>query len=433
MQKHTYNVFLTMAKLATKNVQKALEDANVDDDYNIEVDMKNEQATVTLVASIIKHQKSALKNYAGSATRLLLISADMPFSMEFSPGAIFVQSILNSNRARVYQKRLVDLYAAKIYLDEALKYDEIHHIKGTDSAVEYAKNELIRMYSYDFVNNFDIKEGIIRLDDVIIRNLSEQACDSKYTMVTMDIIKKKAELSYKRKFLPRDDFFLHQAMSKSENKKSVKEIMEQQKLSNESAIYKSPVPVRTKRPDRRGVKKIHVAQNIYQDVLQFAKKKKSVHFNLDNRHDDILRCSPSQLASKKQFASIELLSSHSYIFDFYDDAMPKNLDDKGVMRYYYDKECAIYLDIMNLGTDKKIKKKGNFLFFPDGKKLQIEPGLKAYEFLHKLNTMNSAVLGYNPTKSDNNWMRNAIRQAYVSEGNAEYRLSMIERRMKEVA
>ena len=47
--------------------------------------------------------------------------------------------------------------------------------------------------------------------------------------------------------------------------------------------------------------------------------------------------------------------------------------------------------------------------------------------------MNSAVLGYNPTKSDNNWMRNAIRQAYVSEGNAEYRLSMIERRMKEVA
>jgi hypothetical protein len=356
----------------------------------------------------------------------------MPFSMNFSPGSIFVQSILNSNKSRVYQKRLVDLYAAKIYLDEALKYDERHNIKSTDSAVEYARNVLVRIYSYDFVNNFDISMGMIKLDGVFTKNLQEQACDPKYTIVTIDAIKKKAELSYKRKFLPRDDFFLHQN-TKPEAKKSIKEVIEAQKFSDNPAVYKQPAPVRTKPVNLRGAKKTHIADNVYQDVLQFAKRKKKVHFDLDSRHIDVLRCAASQLPSKKQFAEIELLSSHNYIFDFYDDSMPKGLDNKEIMKYYYDKECWMYCKICGINTEKRIKKKGNFLFFPDGKKLQIESGLKAYEFLHKLNIMNSAVLGCDPVSSQDDWMFNTIRQAYLSEGNAEYRLSMIERRMKQAS
>ena len=47
--------------------------------------------------------------------------------------------------------------------------------------------------------------------------------------------------------------------------------------------------------------------------------------------------------------------------------------------------------------------------------------------------MNSAVLGCNPTAAQNDWMYNSIRQAYLSEGNAEYRLSMIERRLKQAS
>ena len=421
MQKSTYNIFLTMAQIAAKNVQKTLEEQYDRDIYGIEVTLRDDDDAVALVASIVKHQSIAVKAYTKSAARALDISAERSFDMYLSPGAVFVNSVLRSNRMRVYQKRLLELYSARIYLDMARKYENEH---PRSESVEFAKTVLVDMYSFEFLSHFRITADKISIDSSFLDTMVNSACDPDYTNVTNRMLLKKAGSYYKKIFMARNDVFLQPF-----SEKSAPAPMPKMSEEKSEAFFEKPLLARTAKATKEKI--ASVSTSVYRGILAFAKKKKPVAFDLDMKHVDINRCPESRLIEKKQFAEIEAMTKHTFIFACFDDAMPQGLDNAGVIRYYYGCECRMYCIICGLKENSMIRKKGNVLYFPDGKQMVIEPGMKAYEFLHKVNIMNAAVFGIDPMSlRSSEWMNGILRQAYVDEGNAEYRLHMIERRAR---
>jgi hypothetical protein len=99
-------------------------------------------------------------------------------------------------------------------------------------------------------------------------------------------------------------------------------------------------------------------------------------------------------------------------------------------RQFFNFEANMYRKLWNI--DKPIVYRNGKLIFPDGAIAAVENGKLPFETLHKINAIYAALFGFGPDDISNptDWLYNSIRAAYTDEGNAMYRMAMIEARLK---
>ena len=85
-------------------------------------------------------------------------------------------------------------------------------------------------------------------------------------------------------------------------------------------------------------------------------------------------------------------------------------------------------------TSGAVYSRDGSIYFPDGRAIAIPSAMSDYEFFHKINTVYAALFGF--TSDDavggSNWLIDSIRSAYTDEGNALYRLAVIDERTKHI-
>lgn len=418
------NIYLVTAKQAGNNVRRVICLENGFPEITaISVRYKGKDKLVDLVDHIMRYTRSdAVPRYEKQAMSMLTVASKSEIKHSVDVGSTFVESVLRSKDARNCQKQLVDYMMAEFYLREAFDYDKAHNTTGRNSAVEKAKLVLTQMYSLNFISNFIFDGEQPVLDANLKEQLLDRAFDPLYSCTTFDKMTELANKKYIRDFTSRKDFFSHTEAEVAQ---------ELHREAIESRIDHVDPPAIKERIGK--VINRHPKPSFGKDLYRslFVKpstmKRRRKFINLQQRHADILECSKARLAYKKQYASIDYGTKHNYINNYYAEDYregPNNSKE----RYYFARENQMYGFIWN--TSAVVTYKGGRLYFPDGAVSIVEDGMEPYEMLHRINAIYAALLGF--TADDigdtKDWMFNSVRSAYTDEGNAFFRLKMIEAR-----
>ena len=98
--------------------------------------------------------------------------------------------------------------------------------------------------------------------------------------------------------------------------------------------------------------------------------------------------------------------------------------------YYYQQEMKMYQHMW--GTEELVYIKGGRMYFPNGTSIVVPHNTEPWSLLHKVNATYGSLFGYTSDDAEggSNWLYDSIRCAYTDEGLAEYRLAMIDARLK---
>lgn len=406
MDDNVYNRCLRIATMACDNMKEELARINgMQNPNSIQVKVRDKDQLVEFVQGIMKLGSKGMSVYKSRVQLSLIISSeDMRFKNTQKAGELFVTSVIRSREARVCQKHLIDLQAAEIYLKEAARYDKTHPYKLiSESAFEQAKHVVVRKYSSDFMNNFDLNTPCIK--DSLVTVLRKQAFDKRYAFGTQDSNNNMARKKYETDYLSRNDFFLRSGQRGG--------------MSEVKSFRDRPFTLASL-----------IIADLYKGAFARlpAKRKIRRFVNLRSRNRDIEICPMRNLSAKRQFATIDAMTMHRYIYDFYADKRPAAATEHDLQIYYFRRELEMYKYMW--GESTKVTYERGKLKFGDGTSVDLPPDILPHEGLHRVNAAYGALFGYGSDDITDNWLYNAVRQAYTAEGLAEYRLAMIEARLK---
>ena len=414
-----YNRCLRIAQYAANNVKTILCSVNKYARADaIKIKLKSKDETVNTIDRIMRNPHNAVVIYRGKMQDLIIVDSDLTsVSGRNQIGEIFVKSVVKSRDARVCQKQLVDILAAEKYLQAAYQYDLRNPVKRlSDKALEYAKNVLFRSYSANFFNNFEFN-GTPRITEKARMGLEAIAFDEKYSFGSMEACQKMADKKYADEYLSRNDYFLSGP------------------IDFESSDYKSDDEYRRglkSQRDRQFTAESLMISDLYKGTFAKLSNHNGVRkfVNLRARNRDIEDCPHRNLVIKRQFATIDAMTMHRYIYDSYSENKPLNASMTDVQVYFFKQELGMYRDIWGNSHLKVIYRNGE-LQFDDGTVVKVDRNITPHECLHRVNAAYGALFGFSAEdERASDWLFNSLRQSYTTEGVAEYRLAMIDARLK---
>lgn len=419
MNDAVYNRCLRIAQLGVNNVKRDLCAMNKYARPDaIKIKLRSKDEVLANIDKIMRNSHNALLIYKSKMQSLIIVETDLTnLNGRGQVGEMFVRSIVKSRDARVCQKQLVDVMAAEKYLQSAYYYDVRNPVKRlSDKAIEYAKNILFRTYSANFFNNFEFS-GTPRVTERARMNLEAVAFDEKYSFGSIDACKKMADKKYESDYASRNDFFV------------VKPV------SFDSADYESDdAHRRTLAPqlDRQFTVGSLMISDLYKGTFAKLSKHKGVRkfVNLRAKNKDIEDCPYKNLVIKRQFATIDAMTMHRYIYDSYSANKPMNLTNSDQQVYYFKQELGMYRDIWD-NQQLRVIFKNSQLHFDDGTVVTVDRNITPHECLHRVNAAYGALFGFGASDhKSTDWLFNSLRQSYTTEGVAEYRLAMIDARLR---
>lgn len=424
MNEKSYNMYLKMIKLGLLNVKEEMTKLNMFNEGELQVKIRGKETLVKYVEDIVKDRKNAMVNYKDKIDKLIITRSDKPQIRSSSASAIFIESVLKSRDARVAQKQLIDFTLAEQYLQEAWNFDNKHPgAKIGDSAIEKAREVIARTYSLNFLSNFVTNAGKPHLDNAIRDQLMKKAFDKKYSFATPESNKHVVHKRYQAEFVPKHTLFT----LKSEARNNALKIDAVRTSSNTQAAKRSPFhAVKETQVTSETLMLTELYKGTFASLPFTNKRRKFV--NLKLRSNDILVCPFKNLTIKRQYSDIESMTKQTYIYDFYRDQMPNNLDEADAAQYYFRQENHMYQYMW--GTKNSAHYQAGHLYFPDGTNVVVPVEYKPYEFFHKVNATYAALFGFGPQdiRGGKYWLYDTIRKAYTDEGTADYRLAMIDAR-----
>lgn len=407
MNDGVYNRCIKMASLACENVKRDLASVNhIQNANSIRIKVRSKETLADYIEKMMKSSQNAMAIYRSRIQSLLVIESDDKRLKNISDaGEYFIKSIMRSRDARVCQKYLIDLLAAELYCKDAFSYDKRCPYKQvSESAMEMAKNVVSRKYPLNFMDNFDFS-GEPHIKEDILENLRKQAFNRRYAFGTFEASVDIAAKKYEKEYLARRDFFTE---NRKDKPKKVFQSLKDRAFTPESLIIADLY---------RGAFAHLPAQN---KVRRFV--------NLKARNRDIEICPPKNLSMKRQFATIDAMTMHRYIYDFYTDNKPSDIQGKDIDIYYFRQELAMYRHMW--GETANVTYRNGRIVFGDGSSVELPSDVSPYEGLHRVNAAYGALFGFTPDDMKGDWLYDSVRQAYTSEGMAEYRLAMIEAKLK---
>lgn len=425
MNEKAYNMYLKMIKLGLLNVKSEITRLNMFNEGELQVKIRGKDTLIKYVEAIVKDPKNAVANYKDKVDRLIVTRSNKPQIRTTSASTIFIESVIKSREARVAQKHLIDYSLAERYLQEAWEFDSKNPgLRRGETAIDKAKEVIAKTYSLNFLSNLVTNAGNPHLDETVKENLIKKAFDRKYSFATQETTQHVIRKRYQAEFVPRLSLFT----LKNEARENALKI---------DAIRSSSKTPAAKRSPFHSVKETAVTSEtlmlteLYKGTfaaLPFTNKRRKF-VNLKLRSNDILVCPIRNLAIKKQYSDIESMTKHTYIYDFYRDQMPSNLDETDAAQYYFRQENHMYQYMW--GTKNSVHYQSGRLYFPDSTNVIVPPEYKPYEFFHKVNATYAALFGFGPqdVRGGKFWLYDTVRKAYTDEGTADYRLAMIEARL----
>lgn len=413
MNTKSYNMYMSMIKLAGRNLKVAIcQENGIDDMSEISIKLRDRDGLVKIVGLIMQSPDSADILYAKKIEQRLSVSTDRKLLHPVNNAKIFIQSILQSRRARICQKQLMNYLMAERYMCSAYDYDVLH---GSTENLKFAKQVITEKYSLNFIGCFNFDDRP-KLEASILNGLESQAFDERYSLMTKTLHQQMTDRNYDREYLSRNDKFL--AVNPAAfNVPTIKDVKDTKQKSMIDVFV-----------NKAKMSETDIIAQLYAESfadIPIAKKRRRF-VNLVSKNYDISLCPKSMLSMKRQFAQIEATTKHSYILHYFDDNYDSSADRQ---LYYFNQEAWMYKYIWQIeGT---IYTSGNTIFLPDNKSVIIPDTMTDQEFLHRLNTVYAALFGFN--KDDivggANWLIDDIRRAYTDEGNALYRLTMLDKRL----
>ena len=414
MNEKSYNMYLRMVKLACKNVRAAIcQENGITEKDQVQVKVRDRDSLVNIVAAIMQSPDSAETIYASRVEKRLVIVTDMKLLHAVDTTIVFIESILKSRSARICQKQLINYLMAERYLDAAWDYDKQHVLQK--KALVAAREVITQKYSLNFLGGFIFDERP-HIEPHILVGLKSQAFDARYSLVTEEQNNKMVDRKYAVDLGARDDVFL----SSSPVSFSVNTIKSTQDTSQKSMI--DVFINRSKKSETDIISQLHTAS--FADMPLHKRRRKFV--NLKAKNCDVELTPEKSLSIKRQFSQIEATTKHTYIMNYFNDHIGST-DDRQL--YYFDQEAWMYKYIWQI--EGNIYSQTGNLYLPDDKVFSIPNSMTDYEFFHRVNTVYAALFGFtdNDVVGGNNWLIDSIRKAYTDEGNALYRLSIIDRRL----
>ena len=414
-----YNRCLRIAQFAINNVKSVLYSVNkYARNDSIKLRIKNKDELVQNIDKIMRNPHNAVLIYKSKMQELIVVDSGLTnVNGSGQIGELFVKSVVKSRDARVCQKQLIDIMAAEKYMQEAYYYDVQNPVKRlSDKALEYAKNVLFRSYSANFFNNYEFN-GTPRMTEKARMSLESIAFDERYSFGKPEIVKKMAEKKYNDDYLSRNDYFLSKPVDFA------------------SSDYQSDEEYRRglkSQRDRQFTAESLMISDLYKGTFAKLSKHKGVRkfVNLRARNRDIEDCPHRNLVIKRQFATIDAMTMHRYIYDSYSERKPPNTTGVEQQVYFFKQELSMYRDIWGNSQLKVIYKNGE-LIFDDGTVVKVDRNITPHECLHRVNAAYGALFGFGAEdERATDWLFNSLRQSYTTEGVAEYRLAMIDARLK---
>lgn len=417
MNDKSYNMYLKMLKLACRNVRAAIcQENGITDVSQVQVKIRDRDGLVNIVAAIVRTPESADAIYGTRVERRLVVVSDTALLHPVNEASVFIQSILKSRSARICQKQMVNYLMAERYMDSAWDYDMQNKTEdGSMPNLEYAKSVIIEKYSLNFIGGFIFTERP-RIEPSILSGLKVQAFDARYSLMTEEQSVKMADRKYAREFETRTDVFMS-ASPVSFKVDTVKD--SKQKSMIDVFINKS----KTSETD--------IIAQLYQS--SFANmplsKRRRRFVNLKSKNCDVDLCPENALDIKRQFSQIEATTKHTYIMSYFDDNMPLGSERAA---YYFEQEAWMYQYMWQ--TDGLAYVQAGNIHLPDDTIIAIPDSMTDYEFFHRINTVYAALFGFTPEDAVGgvNWLIDSIRSAYTDEGNALYRLTVIDKRLENI-
>lgn len=417
MNEKSYNMYLRMVKLACRNVRAAVcQENGITEKDQVQVKVRDRDGLVNIVAAIMQSPDSAETIYASRVEKRVVIVTDVKLLHAVDTTTVFIQSILKSRSARICQKQIINYLMAERYLDAAWDYDQQHPMQK--KALTAAKEVITQKYSLNFLGGF-IFDDRPRVEPHILVGLKSQAFDARYSLVTEDQNDKMVDRKYAMDLGARNDVFL----AASPVSFSVNTVKSAQDTSQKSMI--DVFIKRSKKSETDIISQLYTTS--FADMPLQKRRRRFV--NLQSKNRDVELCPERNLSIKRQFSQIEATTKHTYIMNYFNDHIGSAEDRR---LYYFDQEAWMYKYIWQI--EGNIYSQAGNIYLPDGKALSIPDSMTDYEFFHRVNTVYAALFGF--TDSDvvggNNWLIDSIRKAYTDEGNALYRLSIIDKRLEAI-
>ena len=408
-----HNVYVMMLRRALANIQSEMGRLNVVVSRNIDVKVSDVDAVLDIIRNITKHPASALRDYSKQVDKYIVVQVlehGMPKQQDIhrrTAGAVFVESILRSVSARSAQLRLVGLFAAERFLHDAYSYDMRNQVTGSNTAMEQAKKSLLKILRPGSIVDFDFTQAGPVINSSVRNALENVAYDSRFSFMDRDTVQRISIKKYETVFVPEEKLFGHVVQGGPV-------------LS--SAVLPSSVQSSEVTASLLGLD--HMYRGMFASLPVTGRRRRLV--NLRSRNNDIMIAPVSSLHTKRQFARIEMMSKHSFIMDYYNDQMPDGLDGSGMAQYFFRQEDAMYRRIW--GHQKSVHYSQGALHFPDGTVMHVPKNLTPHEFFHKVNTVYAALFGFTGTDTSggSEWLYDSVRKAYTDEGQAGYRLELID-------
>lgn len=426
MQEKMYNLYLVISKLAGNSVRRAIcQENGMDDLKMISIKFKGKTPLVKLVNNIMGYTKSnAVETFRATSAPLFSVNSEVTIHHEIDKDKVFIESILKSKDARNCQKWLIDYLMAEKYFHEAYAYDKLNHNNSKVSAVEKAKAVIREVYSLNFLSGFFFDDACPKLDQQLKEQLCFRAFDPLYSCTTEEKTMELMQKKYLADFSSRKEAYVSDSTDteryfRAENMRRSLSATEKPavRAAEERALQNSANPAS------------HV--DLYRSAfIQLpTEKRKRKFINLKHYHSDIITCRKQDISFKKQYAEIEFKTKHDYIMDSYADRI-KQGQGIDTNRQFFNFEANMYRKLWNI--EKPIVYRNGKLIFPDGAIAAVENGKLPFETLHRINAIYAALFGFGPDDISNptDWLYNSIRAAYTDEGNAMYRMAMIEARLK---
>lgn len=415
MNEKSYNLYLKMIKLACRNIVTAIcQENGITEENQVQVKLRDRDGLVEIVAAIMRTPDSAETIYASRVDRRLVISSTVTLLHSVNTTSVFIQSILKSRSARICQKQITNYLMAERYLDSAWDYDkQFPSEDGSMPNLEFAKNIIIGKYSLNFIGGFLLTERP-RIEPTILQGLRSQAFDKRYALTTEEQNNDLVNRRYTSEFGNRNDVFLtaspvafHVDTSKDSEQRSMIDVFIRKTKVSETDII------------------AQLYQSSFADMPLQKRRRRFV--NLKSKNVDVEICPERNLSVKRQFSQIEATTKHTYIMNYFNDNMGQQVDRRA---YYFEQEAWMYKYIWQI--DGAVYSQAGSIYLPDGKSVKIPDTMTDYEFFHRINTVYAALFGFTPDDvvGGNNWLIDSIRSAYTDEGNALYRLTIIDKRLE---
>ena len=421
MKPNTYNMYLKIVSLACSNVKTEICNLNMFKGDEVTVQIRGKDNMVDLADKISKNPSDAIAKHSKDADKLLVIRSTEPTIKMLTAGRIFVESVLSSRSSRVAQRRLVQYGAVEKFLGEAYVYDSKHQSQaGVNSAMSKAKNIVTKKCSLAVLGSFDFDRGRPVLDSTIKKELEQSAFNARFAFLTKEKLAEMIEKKYKEDFAGlTSEFSAAKPVSPIESMKVDKAINVKKQPPVQSK--ETPITSHTLLLNELWNKK-------FADLPLLNKRRKFV--NLSVRHNDVFVAPKPVLIRFRQASVVESMTKHQFIMDYYLDAKPADFEEPDVARYLFRQENNMYKYMW--GENKGVRCNNGRLYFPDGTNMLVPSDMTPHEFFHRVNAIYAALFGFNKedVKGGNDWLYDAVREAYTDEGMAEYRLEVINNRLK---